>query len=582
MVGWAIVAIRRFRTPAAAFAATLATILMAAGAAGAAGTQYAIGVPVCKRPATPHLAQCFAMRRVLVSKSTPGARPFVAGDGVAPGAGRIGPGGGLTPADLASAYGFSSGKAVTQTIALVDAFNDPKINADLRTFDTQYGLARCSIANGCLTVRNQTGGTALPANDQIGWAAEETLDVETAHSVCQTCKIVLYEANDQTPADLGTAENTAVKNGATEVSNSYGFPEKTFGSAEIDDFDHPGTVITASSGDDGYYDFDLLGQAGIYNQANAPSSLRTVVAVGGTSLLLGQTGRRQSETVWNTNGIKNIFEEAFGGQPLGAGGGGCSVVFRAQGWQLGTSGWNETACGQNRLVNDISAVADPTTGFDIYLTYDCGGFCFTGWQTIGGTSLSSPLVAALFALDGGARGMRYPALTLYGNGSAPGAYYDVNTGGNGYCGGEGAAQCGNTNHFGEGILDCAYPATGSVPAVGDRACDALTGYDGPSGLGTPNGLKAFTRVHPTATVTGPATVAHGTGAVWNATVTDPFPGARTTTFVWHWGDGTVATTTTIGSAAHTYAAAAASRRITLTATDSFGQAATATFSVKVS
>ena len=109
----------------------------------------------------------------------------------------------------------------------MDAYNDPNINADLQTFDAQYGLATCSEANGCLRVVNQTGNaTPLPANDSSGWSVEESLDVETVHSVCQSCRIILVEANSNGNGDLGTAENTAVGLGANEVSNSSGNPRQ--------------------------------------------------------------------------------------------------------------------------------------------------------------------------------------------------------------------------------------------------------------------------------------------------------------------------------------------------------------------
>ena len=135
----------------------------------------------------------------------------------------IGPTGGLTPSDLTTAYAFSSTATGTgQTVAIIDAYNDPNINADLQTFDTKYGLATCSEANGCLKVVNQTGGSTLPANDTTGWSVEESLDVETVHSVCQNCKIILVEANSESNADLATAVNEAATLKATEITNSYG------------------------------------------------------------------------------------------------------------------------------------------------------------------------------------------------------------------------------------------------------------------------------------------------------------------------------------------------------------------------
>jgi hypothetical protein len=428
-------------------------------------------------------------------------------------------------------------------------------------------------------VVSQTGTATLPPNDTTGWSVEESLDVETAHAACQKCKIILLEATSQSNANLAAAVDEAVTLHATEVSNSYGSPESGSTSEEAA-YNHPGTVITVSSGDDGYYDFDQLGGSGDINQPNAPASFNTVVAVGGTSLYLGQTATRQSESVWNDNGPKDFWEQNFG-IPLGAGGGGCSTLIPAQGWQSHLSAWAGTACGTHRLVADIAAVADPLTGFDIYATYNCGASCLTlGWQTIGGTSLASPLVAAMFGLAGGSHGVAYPALTLYGH-LASSSLYDVTSGGNGYCGGEGAAACGDPNTLGAGIIDCDYPATGSTPSVGDRACDALPGYDGPSGVGTPIGLGAFAKTGPTAKIAGPTSVVKGTTTKWTATTTDPFAGGSVTSYTWNWGDGTANTVTTTGSATHDYVTSGVTRTITLTVKDNYGQTGTATYHVTV-
>jgi hypothetical protein len=132
-----------------------------AGSAGA--TYYAIGKPVCKQ-AKPGHATCFAMRRVEVKRGTPGARPFKLAGGASQNAARtgpdatIGPAGGLTPSDLATAYDFSSTATGTgQTVAIVDAYNDPDINADLQTFDTEYGLATCNETDGNPAFRRHHG-----------------------------------------------------------------------------------------------------------------------------------------------------------------------------------------------------------------------------------------------------------------------------------------------------------------------------------------------------------------------------------------------------------------------------------------
>jgi hypothetical protein len=519
-------------------------------------------------------AICFADIRVRVKEGTKGARAFKLAAG-ATGAGTIGPAGGLTPSDLAAAYGLTTTGGSGQTVAIVDAFNDPNINADLQTFDTQYGLAACSTANGCLSVVNQAGGTTLPADDTTGWSVEETLDVQAVHSVCQGCKIILVEANSPGNADLGTAENTAVALGAKEVSNSFGEPEAGTDSTFQAAFNHPGVVIAASTGDDGYYSFD---QKAAVNQPDIPASYNTVVAVGGTSLYLGQSAVRQSETVWNDNGPGDYYQGLLG-FALGASGGGCSTLFSASGWQTHLSTWASTGCGSNRLDADVSAVGDYLTGFDIYDSYNCGSACSPapGWLTIGGTSLSSPLIAAVYGLAGGAKGVAYPALTLYGH---LGKAYDVTAGGNGWCDGAGAAECGDPNTLGFGIVDCDYTG-GGVVAAGDSACDAVPGYDGPTGVGTPSGLTPFLATGPTATISGPKSVTHGTSNTWTATTKDPFPGGAVTSYAWNWGDGTTTTTTT-GSAAHTYTTGGVTRKITLTVTDNYGQTGAATYTVTVS
>jgi subtilase family serine protease len=549
----------------------------AARSASSTTTPYAINQRVCHPPKHSHTSTCFAEKRVVVKKGTAGARPFRVAAG-ATGAGTVGPAGGLTPSDLATAYGLTTTGGSGQTIAIVDAYNDPNIAADLATFDTQYGLSACGLGT-CLRVVDQTGGTTLPTNDSTGWSVEETLDVEAAHAVCQGCKIILVEANTATNADLATAENTAVSLGATEVSNSFGDMESNSDPTFQAAFDHPGVVIAAAAGDDGYYTFDQLAAA---NEADIPAAYPTVVAVGGTSLYLGQSAARQSETVWNDNGVQDFWQQNFFGLPLGAGGGGCSTTYSAPGWQTHLGGWPTTACGTKRLVADVAAVADSLTGFDIYDSFDCGQSACggpPGWITVGGTSLASPIISAVYALAGGAHGVPYPAVTLYGH---PRTAYDVTVGGNGWCDGEGASQCNpNPNLLGYGIVDCAYPATGSTPAAGDRACDALSGFDGPTGVGTPKGLTTFTKIGPTATVSGPSSVAHGTSHSWTATATDPFPGGTITKYRWAWGDGSGATTTTTATASHTYSTGGVTRTVTLTMTDGYGVTGTKTFNVTV-
>jgi hypothetical protein len=440
------------------------------------GTLYAKVRSVCPVP-KPGDASCFALALVPAPATAAGAQPYVAGGGAL----SRGPAGGLTPADLASAYGFApAAGGVGQTVAIVDAYDDPNIEQDLGTFDSQYGLQACTTANGCFTKVSQTGSTtSLPPADTTGWSLEISLDVETVHSVCESCKILLVEAEAESLADLAAAENEAVALGANEVSNSYGAPESQMGEAEHAAYNHPGVAIVAGAGDDGYLNWDFIA-AFLTAPAmpDAPASLPTVVAVGGTSLKLKTNGTRKSESVWNDSGRPS--HKDF--KRFSATGGGCSTLFTAPAWQESVPGWANTGCGTKRLDNDISAVGDPFTGFDVYDSYVYELEFTPGWMTVGGTSLSSPLITALYGLAGGSHGVSYPAASLYAHLGEASALYDLTKGGNGYCDGEEPRQCGEpaiNNEFGD--IDC----------EGSTSCDAAPGFDGPSGVGTPNGLSAF-------------------------------------------------------------------------------------------
>ncbi len=469
------------------------------------GMLYAKVHQVCAAP-KPGDAACFALALLPAPASAAGARPYQLGAGSS----SRGPAGGLTPGDLASAYGFlPSLGGVGQTIAIVDAYDDPNIEQDLSTFDIEYGLAACTKANGCFRKVSQTGSTkSFPPADTSGWSLEETLDVETVHSACQSCKILLVEANSESLANLAASVNEGVDLGANEVSNSYGAPESQMGESEQAAYDHPGVVITASAGDSGYLNWDYVAAfLKAPEMPDAPASLPDVVAVGGTSLKLKLNGTRKSESVWNDSGRPSRKEfERFS-----ASGGGCSTLFTAPSWQQGAPGWVSTGCGTKRLDNDISAVADPYTGFDVYDSYVYEPEFTPGWVTVGGTSLSSPLIAALYGLAGGSHGVSSPASTLYTHLGETSALYDVTIGGNGYCDGEEPGPCGEPTINEE---------LGDVDCVGIFSCDAAPGFDGPSGVGTPNGLGAFNgplQTEPTV-LTQAASSVTATSAVLNATV----------------------------------------------------------------
>ncbi len=459
--------------------ALLALGLLAGGssalAAKAAKVRHVRAKPVCPRP-KPGRPECLAVVFEPVAAGTPEAIPEVssgAGEGL---------GGGLTPAQLAKAYEYSPTEgAPGQTIALIDEDNDPKIEEDLAVFDKQYSLPECTTANGCFKKVSETGSTTeLPPN--VGTEAlETTLDVETARAVCQTCRILLVEGNG---AYTYASDSEAVKLGATEVSNSYGGPEEP-GDEEYagTDFNHPGVVITAAGADEGYDFWDAFNNKKVTKVAERPSfpaAAPDVISVGGTTLHLNSENRRESEPVWNGDGPAN--ENKGSGHIVD--GGGCSTLYTAQSWQQNALGWSKTGCGSKRLDDDVAA--DSGSGLSVFDNYNCGAACEKEhfgtpeheWIAVGGTSLSSPIVAAMFGLAGGSGGVSYPAATLYSHLGESAAFFDVTEGGDGYCDGAPESICGKPNATYKELLDC----------EGTTACDAAAGFDGPSGVGVPKGL----------------------------------------------------------------------------------------------
>jgi hypothetical protein len=535
-------------------------ILAPVASARSEGIRYARVSPACPLP-TPGNATCFAFVRVPVSSAAAGeagVKPYTINDG----ASGSGPSGGLTPGQLASAYGYEpTASGSGQTVAIVDAYDDPRIEADLGVFDSEYGISACTKGDGCFAKVSQTGSaTLLPAPDPEGWSLEISLDVETAHSVCPKCKILLVEASTPSFKNLGTAEDEAVSLGATEVSNSYGGPEGEVGATEKADYNHPGIVISAATGDYGYNDWTYLNErVKPPGKPNMPATFPTVVAVGGTTLDLTEAGTRESETVWNGNGP---FDE---NEDEGATGGGCSTRFLAQPWQQQAPGYAATGCGGKRVAADVSADGSPSTGFDVYDTYDCGTYCEErgigeGWLTVGGTSLATPLISSLYALAGGSGGVSYPSVTLYGHLGQASALYDVTEGGNGICDDEGFG-CGANAIFGVNV-DC----------EGTSACNAAPGFDGPSGVGTPNGLSLFKPMLPSAAITPPASLAAGVAASFSgAASSDPYPGGSVESYSWSWGDGTPNGSGVV--ATHAYAAPG-DYTVSLTVTDSYGVTST--------
>jgi subtilase family serine protease len=557
----------------------LATTAVATVQAG--GASYVKAVPACRGAAKLHkgYASCHAMRLVKVTKGTPGAVLRQNADASY----AAGPGGGLTPGDLATAYGINPDTVTGVKVGIVDAFDNPNALVDLNHFNAQYGLP-AETATSFKKV-NQAGAAApLPAAN-AGWAAEISLDLQAVRGLCHKCQIILVEANSNSFADLSAAENRAVLLGAGVVSNSFGGAESAGSVAATSAaFNHPGVVILASTGDDGMYDWDRMNTnpSGVSSNApSVPSSLNTVVAVGGTTLYLNFDATRSAETVWNENGANDVTGWGFR-QSKGATGGGCSTQVIPKAWQGNVANYGGAVCAGKRLAGDIAALADPFTGYDIYNTVSPG----TGWATYGGTSLASPLIGAMWAMAGGAGAssanapggakIPYPSLSLYGHFKSDGTHplYDVTAGGNAFCAGTPPLACRHywavdPNTLGYGKIDCSWLAGSATLNSGTRECNAATGYDGPSGVGTPIGLNAFKPMYPNPVMTRPATITHGVAAAFSSTgSSDPFPGGTIVSYRWDWGDGSPVATT--ASASHTYAAAGA-RTVKLMLMDNYGQ-----------
>jgi len=152
---------------------------------------------------------------------------------------------------LQSAYEIPAGG--TGTVAIVDAQDDPNAESDLAVYRAKFGLPACTTANGCFKKVNQNGAASpLPTGD-TGWGGEISLDLDMVSAACPSCKIILVEASSASNDDLGTAVNTAAAMGASAISNSYGggeFSGETSYDGEY--YNHPGILITASSGDGSY------------------------------------------------------------------------------------------------------------------------------------------------------------------------------------------------------------------------------------------------------------------------------------------------------------------------------------------
>jgi subtilase family serine protease len=405
---------RRHGAVALTTAGFMVTALLAAGGAVAGSAVAGAGAAAAVRP-TYHTA-CSATPRAgfaACAALLPTVQPNATGYG---------------PSQLASAYALAAAQTnggKGQTVALVDAYSDPNAQKDLDTYRSKYGLPACDA--GCFEQVSQTGSTTNlpPVDASQGWQVEEMLDIEMTSAICPNCHILLVVANSPSTANLGAAVNEAAKLGATEISNSYGGPTaKSDNAISKKYYDHPGIAITASSGDSGY-------------GAGFPAASDYVTAVGGTTLKKGSGSRGWTETAWSGAGA------------------GCSTHDTKETWQQANT-IIKGACPTGRAIADVSADANPSTGVEMYDSLNSGGVAPTGWFVVGGTSVASPIIAAVYALAGNAATVKYGSYPY----THTSGLNDITSGNDGTC--------------------------SKKPL-----CTAGKGWDGPTGLGTPKGVTGF-------------------------------------------------------------------------------------------
>jgi Subtilase family len=394
----------------------------------------------CDAGPRPGYSQCFAIQRVdagaRISIHAPHSALSQCETGLHPGC--FGPPGLQKLYNIVSAS-KTGGKGMT--VGLVDAYGYPGIQNDLNTYRKFFGLPACG--KGCFTVVNQLGKAgplpqAGPAKDD--WRPEQALDIDMVSAICPNCKILLVQTNDDNNYNLEAGVNAAVALRADVVSNSYGCPESVCLSLPTNPaYAHKGVLILASAGDSGA-------------QAEQPCSLASVICVGGTSVAESGGARGFTETVWD-----ELVKHQCTNGPC-ATGSGCSGIVMKPSWQ------HDKGC-TGRSESDLSVVADPLTGV-IVACAPCTGDPKKPLEgDWGGTSASSPIVAAMYALAGNAKTQSGATLWAH-NGKG---FNDVISGTN--------------SHVDAGTIIC--------PKSYAYICKAGKGYDGPTGWGTPNGLGSL-------------------------------------------------------------------------------------------
>jgi subtilase family serine protease len=380
-------------------------------------------------------------------------------------------------------------------VAIIDAYASPTIVSDANTYFSRHGLP--TFTGGQFTQVVAPGTFSRPENprqDPQGWYGEETLDVEAVHTMAPGAKI-LFVGSPNNYQDLDAAMNHIVSQHLADlVTNSYGFNTEALPPGFIKPFNDTllqgaleGIGIYFSSGDNGD---ETFGGPASTATADFPASSPWVTAVGGTTLAAGTVADPNQylfETGWGTNrnrlnctGFLKALNNAWCGSEvyLYGSGGGTSRIFAEPSYQQGVVPSSLAARwgGSGRVVPDIAALGDPNTGMLVGQTQQFSTGAQYDEYRIGGTSLSSPLMAGIMAdaqqLSGTQIGFANPLIY-----SLPtGAFHDVTH----MPGAVVRADYANSENGNAGIL---Y----SVRTFDKQFTLATTaGYDDVTGRGTPN------------------------------------------------------------------------------------------------
>lgn len=350
---------------------------------------------------------------------------------------------GYTPDEIRTAYDMkpllshgANGSGQTVALLELDSYN----SADINTYLNHYNLGSPKYSSVLLD-----GATNNPGSGAI----EVELDMEQVSAFAPGAAQKVYIGVNNT-AGVNDLYNTIVSDDiAKVVSVSWGLCEPTTGDAELDTLDNffkqgaaQGQAFFAASGDFGAYD---CGDSNI--SVDSPADDPNVVGVGGTTLQTNSDGSYLSESAWSCSSCTQNSLEGIGS------GGGLSTHFAHPAYQRGPN-----LTYSRRAVPDVSANANPKSGYSAYCTVSAAGCPAAGWVTVGGSSAAAPLWAGIAAdinqyLSSASKptlGTASVALyQLYNTSQTYSPYHDVTTGNNLY-----------------------YPAN--------------TGYDLATGIGTPD------------------------------------------------------------------------------------------------